>query len=217
GDVVGYGPEPEACIDLIKKRCKVFLMGNHDYAMLNVPIGFNPIAEQAIWCLKSRMEPGIYSMPRKRERWKFLGKLQHTYLDEEILCVHASPRDPILEYIVSTDPLHNPEKMESIFARVEHLAFCGHTHVPGVFTESPDFISPEEMEGSFEVTKEKAIINIGSVGQPRDGNAKACYALYDGRAVEWRRVEYDIDQTVQKIKEVECLHPRNGERLYMGL
>jgi len=216
GDVVGYGPEPESCIDLLEKRCSVFLMGNHDYAMLNVPVGFNPIAEQAIWCLKARMEPGIYSMPWKRRRWKFLGNLKPAHLDDDRLFVHASPREPVSEYILPTDPLHNPEKIESLFARVEHLAFCGHTHLPGVYTEEPDFRKPDVLNHRFEITDAKAIINIGSVGQPRDRDQRSCYVLLHDDHVEWRRVAYDIEKTVAKINRIGCLHPRNGDRLVEG-
>ena len=216
GDVVGYGPEPEACIDLIEQRCTVCLMGNHDYAILNAPVGFNPIAAEAIWCLKARMEPGIYSLPWKRHRWNFLGDLRTLFRDEGRLFVHGSPREPIMEYIVPSDPLHNPEKVESIFARIEHLAFCGHTHLPGVITEKPGFMPPGDIDSRYTFTRDKAIINIGSVGQPRDGDTRACYAVIDDGHVEWRRVAYDIEATISKINDSGCLHPRNGERLREG-
>lgn len=216
GDVVGYGPEPEACIDLIEERCKVFLMGNHDHAILNEPVRFNPIAEQAIRCLRTRMEPGIYSMSKKRRRWKFLSKLDSVYQEDGLMFVHASPREPVSEYILPSDPLYYPDKIMSIFEQIEHLAFCGHTHVPGVINEEPAFISPLELNHIYEITGEKAIINIGSVGQPRDRNPDACYALlYEDRIV-WRRVPYNIENTIRKIGEIDCLHPRNGERLLEG-
>jgi len=186
GDVVGYGPEPEACIDLLEERCSMFLMGNHDFAMLNTPVQFNPIAEQAIWCLKARMEPGVYSMPRKRQRWKFLSNLKTIHLEEQRLFVHGSPRDPYSEYITPSDPLHKPEKMESVFERVEGLAFCGHTHYPGVIEEKSLFLTPDDLDQTYQLTEKKAIINVGSVGQPRDGNPEACYLLLQNNHVEWR-------------------------------
>jgi len=216
GDVVGYGPEPEACIDLLEKHCSVFLMGNHDFAMLNTPVQFNPIAEQAILCMKARMAPGIYSMPRKRKRWKFLSNLKTIHLEDDLLFVHGSPRDPFSEYITPTDPLHNPEKIDSIFDRVERVAFCGHTHYPGLIQQAALFRSPVELENVFRFTKKKAIINVGSVGQPRDGNPSACYLLLDDEHVEWRRVPYDIEATIAKVNEIDCLHARNGERLRFG-
>ncbi|MFH2002965.1 MAG: metallophosphoesterase [Planctomycetota bacterium] len=217
GDVVGYGPEPEACIDMLEKRCSVFLMGNHDHAILSAPVGFNPIAEEAIWCLKARMEPGIYSMPWKHRRWNFLGTLRTLYLEEGRMFVHGSPRDPISEYIMTTDPLYNPEKVESIFERMEQLLFCGHTHQPGVITDSAmTFVTPHEIGNAYTFTGEKAIINIGSVGQPRDGNPMACYALLDDDRILWRRIPYDIESTIQKISKIDCLHPRNGNRLLDG-
>lgn len=216
GDVVGYGPEPEECIDLIEKRCCVHLMGNHDYAMLNVPVGFNPIAAGAIECLKVRMEPGIYSMPWKRRRWEYLGNLKHRHMEGDSLFVHASPRDPISEYILPSDPCYDLEKLESIFQRVEHVAFVGHTHIPGVMTTEPTFLTVQDIEHTFTIGKEKVIINIGSVGQPRDMDKRACYVLLDGDQVIWRRLDYDVEKTVESIKKVTCLHERNGERLREG-
>ena len=216
GDVVGYGPDPEKCIDMLEKRCSVHLLGNHDHAMLNAPIGFNPIARGAIECLRARMEPGNYSMPWKRRRWRYLGDLKLRHLDEDILFVHASPRDPVLEYVLPTDPDHNPEKIDAIFARVERLCFVGHTHMPGVFTEEPCFYKPSEIEYSYTIGPGKAVINIGSVGQPRDRDTRACYVLLDDDNVTWRRVEYDFEKTMKKIDKVECLDNRCGVRLAYG-
>jgi diadenosine tetraphosphatase ApaH/serine/threonine PP2A family protein phosphatase len=217
GDVVGYGPEPEKCIDLVQKRCSVHLLGNHDFAMLNAPIGFNPIAAGAIACLRHRMEPSIYSMRWKRRRWQYLGDLKQRHMDEDILYVHASPRDPVTEYILPYDPEYHPEKCADIFARVERACFVGHTHIPGVMIEEPAFVYPADVDYRYELPRDgKAVLNVGSVGQPRDRDPRASYVLFDGEAVEWRRVEYDIDAAVEKIRKVECLDDRAGERLRLG-
>jgi len=216
GDVVGYGPDPEACIDLVQERCKVQLMGNHDYAMLNAPVGVNKVAAGAIVCLRSRMEPGTYSMSWKRRRWKFLEELHLRCTEGTMLFVHASPRDPVMEYVLPSDPLYHPEKCASIFERVERFAFCGHTHFPGVMTPEPRFQTPDELGGKYIFGEEKAVINLGSVGQPRDRDPRACYALLGDDKVEWRRIEYDYNKTIEKIKANSCLDDRAGLRLAEG-
>lgn len=216
GDVVGYGPNPEQCIDLVEKRCSVQLLGNHDQAILTMPIGFNPIAANAITCQRARMEPAIYSMPWKRRRWKFLGDLKQRHQDEELLFVHASPRDPVNEYILPTDPIYHQEKLEHTFTFVERLCFMGHTHFPGVFTADLNFRTPAKLDYCYEVGEEKALINIGSVGQPRDRDVRACYVLFDGQTVRYRRVEYDYNKTIEKVKKSNCLDDFCGLRLAEG-
>ena len=95
----------------------------------------------------------------------------------------------------------NPGKFVSIFERFDKLCFVGHTHVPGVFLEGPDFYSPDELDYRFEVTDEKAVINVGSVGQPRDGDPRAAYAIVDTehRAVELIRLKYSIEDAQTKV------------------
>jgi len=217
GDVVGYGPEPEKCIDLLESRCSVHLLGNHDFAMLNVPVGFNPIAAGAIVCLRARMEPGVYSMPWKRRRWKFLGELHQRHMIDDILYVHASPRDPVMEYILPYDPVYDPGKCADIFKRVERACFVGHTHIPGVMTTEPKFIYPADIDFKFRLEPgEKYVFNIGSVGQPRDRDPRASYVLFDGETVEWRRIEYDIDAVAAKVGKIDCIDDLAGERLKLG-
>ncbi len=217
GDVVGYGPEPEACIDIVEKAAAVHLLGNHDFAMLNAPIGFNPIAAGAINCQRARMEPGIYSMPWKHRRWQFLGDLKQRHMEDGALYVHASPRDPVMEYVLPTDPQYDPDKCADIFTRVERIAFCGHTHVPGVLIENPAWVPITEFDDFvFELTEGKFVVNIGSVGQPRDRDPRASYVLFDGEKVTWRRLEYDFNATIEKIRKLGCIDERAGTRLAQG-
>ncbi|MBN1809708.1 MAG: metallophosphoesterase [Planctomycetes bacterium] len=217
GDVVGYGPDPEKCIDLVAEHCSVQLVGNHDFAMLTAPVGFNPIAAGAISCLRARMEPGVYSMPWKRRRWEFLGDLRLSRREGHDLFVHASPRDPIREYIVPSDPEYHPEKLADIFERIEHTCYVGHTHFPGVIVEGEEkFHRVEDMDYRYAKGEAKAVVNIGSVGQPRDRDPRSCYVLMSEREVIWRRVEYDIETTIAKIKANDCLDDRSGLRLAEG-
>jgi diadenosine tetraphosphatase ApaH/serine/threonine PP2A family protein phosphatase len=110
-----------------------------------------------------------------------------------------------------------PEKIKDIFTRFDRLCFAGHTHDPGIITEEAQFISPKDCnyEFRFEAGK-KYFINIGSVGQPRDGDTRSCYAVYSGDKVVWRRPEYDYKATMEKIFNIPQLDPRAGERLAHG-
>ena len=106
--------------------------------------------------------------------------------------------------------------MEKIFSLIEHHCFQGHTHVPGVFTQSLNFLSPEEMGYEYRLTEEKTMINVGSVGQPRDGDPRACYVVLEDGTIRYRRLEYPVEQTVKKIYDVPELDKFLGDRLREG-
>jgi diadenosine tetraphosphatase ApaH/serine/threonine PP2A family protein phosphatase len=93
----------------------------------------------------------------------------------------------------------------------------GHTHFPGVITEEGRFLTPQELDMRFHLEPgRKYIINIGSVGQPRDGDERACYVVVDGPDIEWRRLAYDHERTARKIGAIADLDDRNGDRLHFG-
>ena len=92
--------------------------------------------------------------------------------------MHGSPRNPLSEYIFPED-IYNHRKMERLFQLVERYCFQGHTHVPGVFTEGFQFYAPEEIDHEYTLGDGKVMINVGSVGQPRDGDPRACYVILD--------------------------------------
>ena len=111
--------------------------------------------------------------------------------------------------------------MDRIFALVEHYCFQGHTHVPGIFTEALpgemfQFHAPDEIDHVHKLDARKTLCNVGSVGQPRDGNWRACYVLLDGETIKYRRVDYDIDTTVKKIYAIADLDNFLGDRLRDG-
>lgn len=223
GDIVGYGPEPLACVDIVRERCMWSLMGNHDFGVLYEPTNFNPGAEAAAYWTREQFDAEPDAELRSK-RYEFLGRLRvrvaETFpgMDFQVLAVHGSPRRPINEYIFPDDVMNSPDKIESIFGRVEKICIVGHTHVPGVFTNEPDFYPPNELgESSYKfLADEKAIVNVGSVGQPRDHDPRACYAVMHPDRVEFVRVEYDIESTARKIKAVPTLHDWLADRLYEG-
>jgi len=223
GDIVGYGPEPIECVDLVAERCEWSLLGNHDFAVLYEPMNFNPLAESSAYWTRERFDS--VEDPKERERrYRFLGRLQVRRQEElpggrKLLAVHGSPRRPINEYIFPQDVISATDKMRSLFELVEDIAVVGHTHVPGVFTDEPDFYPPEEVgEGAVYrfMSGERAIINVGSVGQPRDHDPRASYAMLHEDRVSFHRVEYDIGAVAEKIYAIPELGDYLAERLYKG-
>ncbi len=223
GDIVGYGPQPIECVDLVEEKCEWSLLGNHDFAVLYEPTNFNPLAEASAYWTREQFD-NVEDTALREKRYRFLGRLQVRRQEtlgggRKVLAIHGSPRKPINEYVFPQDVISAQEKIRSLFELVEDIAICGHTHVPGVFTDEPDFYPPDEV-GQDKVYKfmegERAIINVGSVGQPRDHDPRASYAvLYDDR-VEFHRVEYDIDAVANMIYTIPELGDWLGERLFEG-
>jgi diadenosine tetraphosphatase ApaH/serine/threonine PP2A family protein phosphatase len=215
GDVVGYGPNPLECMDLVMKRCEFSLMGNHDFAIFYEPANFNPAAENASFWTRGQFD-GDQDVGRRNTRWRYLGAMPTRMATDRFVCFHGSPRKPVNEYVFAADIYSAPAKMMAIFDRIEHLCFVGHTHVPGVFVPDPDFYAPEELDNRYKITDERAMINVGSVGQPRDRNPNASYVVLTEEAVEFMRVAYDVQTTVNKIKAIEALDNFLGIRLIDG-
>ena len=214
GDIVGYGPNPCECIDLVMK-CDVCLLGNHDQGALFDPEGFNTGAERAIFWTRDQLESGLGSPEQAALRWDFLGELPRNRRENGLLYVHGSARNPLNEYVFPED-IYNQRKMEKLFSLVEQHCFQGHTHVPGVFTEGLRFFSPEEIGCEYQFGEEKTMTNVGSVGQPRDGDPRACYVVLEDELFRFRRVEYPLDKTVNKIYETPELDNFLGDRLREG-
>lgn len=224
GDLLGYGPKPAECVDLMMKLCKegkveVCLLGNHDQATLYDPEGFNRIAEAAVFWTREVLESARGS--KARARWDFIAERPRLYrLKNEFLFVHGSPRNPINEYVFPED-IDDKDKMKKLFALVPKYCFMGHTHVPGIFVDETngdgrfDYLSfrdiVEQHGGKFPLGDRKLMINVGSVGQPRDLNPESCYAVvqYENGAsdnfVEYHRTPYDVSKTQNEIQNIPAL------------
>jgi diadenosine tetraphosphatase ApaH/serine/threonine PP2A family protein phosphatase len=219
GDVVGYGPNPCECIDLVM-QCQLVLLGNHDQGAMFDPDGFNGPAERAIFWTRAKLEEVSDNRKQRDLRWEFLAERPRMFKENNVLYVHGSARNPLNEYVFPED-IYNQRKMDRIYAMVERYCFQGHTHVPGIFIESPNedtyqFHAPDEIDYVFQLDGRKTLCNVGSVGQPRDGDWRACYVLFDGESIRFRRVEYDIDTTVKKIYDIPDLENFLGDRLRDG-
>lgn len=213
GDVVGYGPQPMECWDLVRRRCKIIIRGNHDQALSADGIGrFHPRARAAIEWTRARLlqdEDGESIVD-------ILSTLPTHFRCQGRLYVHGSPRGKTMDYLLPRDSFDR-ERMDREFREVEVCAFNGHTHIPGVVEKGEAFRIPESIpDACYIIGDMPAIINVGSVGQPRDGNPKACYVVVDENRVQYRRVEYDVELTCGLILGIPSLDPFLGYRLIEG-
>ena len=241
GDVIGYGPDPCACIDLVQEHCEFSLLGNHDFACLLEPTNFNPIAAEGSYWTREQFEPtGADPDKAATARRQAFLHLMKTYAllddDRDYLLVHASPRKPLSEYLFRDD-VQNTSKLAHAFSPMPGAyAFVGHTHVPGVFSAEADtdgqisveslfeFEYANELSEPFSLDHENGtvrhIVNPGSVGQPRDGDPRASYAVLDQStphpSIEFHRLEYPVKVTCGKILKEDRLADRLGKRLLVG-
>jgi predicted phosphodiesterase len=215
GDIIGYGPNPRECVDLAM-GFDLCVLGNHDQGALFDPEGFSSGAERAIFWTRRQLESCDDSVEIRQRRWTFLCELPRQHRSERLLFVHGSARNPLNEYVFPED-VYNPRKLGRIFSLIPEACFQGHTHVPGVFTEDCRFLSPHEVCGCYTLNGKKTMVNVGSVGQPRDGNPKASYVvLEDNQKVHFRRVAYDRETTAKKIYDTPDLDNFLGDRLGEG-
>ena len=216
GDIVGYGPDPGAVIEIVRGRCTMALRGNHDEAIFRGAEDFNPIARQALEANREMIRPGFLKPGARKVWWGYLRDLKTSEQRGDVLFVHGSPRDPIREYVMKTDVMFSPRKMEEIYENMPKLGFGGHTHQPGVFVQGVGHHSPEELDGVYHFSDAKAFLNTGSVGQPRDSNPRSCFGVLHPDRFEWVRVDYDVETTVEKIYRNPRIDNLCADRLRLG-
>jgi diadenosine tetraphosphatase ApaH/serine/threonine PP2A family protein phosphatase len=236
GDVVGYGASPRECLDVVMSLCSaeprdpsagpdardlapgLCLLGNHEHALLNSAEDFNPKARSAIEWTRETLNDGPDREAGYRY-WDFLGSLSPIARDERALFVHGSPRDPVREYLLPRD-IRNGEKMRENFSRMDRgVCFVGHSHVPAIYFEDGRIYRPKGGEDTQDLalgSGSRAIVNVGSVGQPRDGDPRLSYALFDGESVTFVRLEYDTEAAAAAIRAVAELPVFLAERLAIG-
>ncbi len=208
GDLVGYGPRPRECIALLRSLPHLCVVGNHDYAAIGrlKLEEFNPVAQEAFtWTVQTITAEDV----------AFLDALPNRIIDHPVTLVHGSPRQPVWEYI------YEPETALANFALLDTpICFIGHTHVCSLFIEAE--VARGEMQyprpgDRYTMGYGRAILNPGSVGQPRDGDPRAAFAIYDSEAgtVDFCRVEYDIASTQRQMAD-EGLPPALIRRLAAG-
>ena len=219
GDLVGYGPGPIACVRRAMSW-DVVLKGHTDETAL-APDGFPGLASSP--ALKSSLVDF-----RRRLRWRwgrsaivsFLASRPVSFASNDAYFVHATPRDALYEYLLPHD-IDDGERLDSMAESFDQpVCFVGHSHIPGVFRrierETWKFLTPESWTASDGLDGAKTIINVGSVGRPRDSDPRASYVLSGDGQVTFRRVAYDLDQTLAKIRRNRRLDNRLAELLAVG-
>ncbi|NOQ97856.1 MAG: metallophosphoesterase [Calditrichae bacterium] len=204
GDIVGYGPRPNECVEIIHQNCQICLMGNHDHAVLGLTdtYHFNQYAREAInWTRRT------LTIQNKA----YLEGLTFSHHENEVLYVHSTPSHPEeWHYILSE--FEARQYLEQI---KQNICFVGHSHIPIVFGTENKPMYEEEIELDYK--NNKYIINVGSVGQPRDGDPRLCFAIYDtvSGILKFIRLEYPVQETYNEILENQ-LPPFLAMRLFAG-
>ena len=210
GDTIGYGPRPNECLDYIRGLGTYVLTGNHDLACLGeVSVeDFNPLARRATAWTAAQLLPDLRTYLHERPA---ILQVEH-----DMTLAHASPRDPIWEYIDSI-----PIARANFAYFPTRVCLVGHTHVPMVVALDQDgqmqFGHMQHGEVCLLQPGSRYIVNPGSVGQPRDGNPEAAYALWDSEAatIQFGRIGYDVGATQKQILQAGLPVPL-AERLAYG-
>ena len=209
GDIVGYGADPQSCCTRIRELCDVTLLGNHDAAVagrMDYSYYYDAAREALDWCAERL----------SAENMEWLKGLPYTSREGHVLFSHGSPMQPEeYDYIFATDQARSLLTMRS---ELPQVTFIGHSHLTKVFAltedDALDVVAPK-----FRLKEEmRYIVTVGSVGQPRDYDPRACAGLYDTEAREFAyvRVEYDVEAQRQKILDAG-LAQNFGTRLLLGV
>jgi predicted phosphodiesterase len=209
GDVIGYGPQPNQCIEKLKGFSCICVAGNHDLAAINkLDISaFNPDALRA--CLWTREQLTLAN-------WAFVESLPERLFRDDFTLVHGSPRHPIWEYVS-----HEVVAAASFPHFDTTYCLVGHTHVPIIYRYAGSSVNCDAyawpLNEPMALTEDRLLINPGAVGQPRDGDPRASYVVLDDEknVIEYRRVEYDVEAT-QHLMSSLGLPGRLAARLSVG-
>lgn len=211
GDVVGYGAHPNECCEIVRELCNVHIIGNHDAGVIDrMDLGwFNRTAAEAIIWTKDRITD---------DNRKFLEGMVYTHSFESFLFSHGSPVSPE-DFIYVFDRYEAMEAIKWADDRFRAI-FVGHAHITLSFyrKKGEDIIVPF-IEDEFDLADDCAyLINVGSVGQPRDGDPRSAYAILDAESMRYRivRVEYDVEKAAKFIWDAG-LPPSLGDRLLSGV
>ncbi|MFC1703722.1 metallophosphoesterase family protein [Candidatus Omnitrophota bacterium] len=192
GDVVGYAAKPNECIKKIKEINAAVVAGNHDWAVIDKRdiSYFNPVAKHAaLWTMSILTE----------ESRNFLDSLDLTFEQDDYTLVHGTLNQPE-EFYYMIDFVNAQDTFELL---KKDVCFIGHSHVPGIFAQKDGAIDLSKEQQTALVKERKYIVNVGSVGQPRDGDPRASYCIYDStnREVTIKRVEYNVEKTQEQITQ----------------
>jgi diadenosine tetraphosphatase ApaH/serine/threonine PP2A family protein phosphatase len=210
GDVVGYGADPNACCQIVRELAAVSLLGNHDAAVIGVMDTdfYYPAAKEALFWTRRNLS---------EENFRWLYSLPYTHRIDGVGFYHAAPVLPSgFYYVVREDDAKAHVRM---FERLDPFTFVGHSHLTSQYRLTARVakdVSGRKITGSPSPDA-KYLINVGSIGQPRDHDARACYGLFDTVAgtFEHVRLDYDVEKTSRKIRDAG-LEAKFADRLFTG-
>jgi diadenosine tetraphosphatase ApaH/serine/threonine PP2A family protein phosphatase len=208
GDTVGYGADPNAACDIVRTRCQFAVLGNHDAAVAGR-------MDYSYYYAAAREVLDWTALHLSSENMNWLKSLPYSQTEGDVMFGHGSPRDPTaFEYVFAL------EQAEDLLVRAEklaHLTFIGHSHLQRAFLlgDSVKDVWQEKLRVHDEATY---LCSIGSCGQPRDYDPRACFGIWDSqeKTVEYHRVAYDAEITARKILEAG-LSPHFARRLLHGV
>ncbi|MHC4886461.1 MAG: metallophosphoesterase family protein [Planctomycetota bacterium] len=221
GDTVGYGAAPVECVQIVRDRCHVTLRGNHEEGLSRPPQDLQPAARRALKWSRQELKPKLFKRKLRKGLCQFLESLPSSHQSDGNLFVHGSPRNPVTEYLRETDAMDLGDgASEAITANlklVDRTCFVGHTHVPGVIDRYARFFAPQAFHNEWRLDRGPTIINVGSVGQPRDGDPRACFVTVKEEVIRFHRVSYDVEATQAEILAQPELDNHFAKRLSQGL
>lgn len=197
GDIVGYGANPNECVDLVVKHCPIILLGNHDAAAIEQlsTQHFNIHAKLAIEWTAQALRNDIKDL---------LAELPLRTTINQMTLVHATPYEPNMWYYITSleEAAFNFQFFDT------QICLVGHTHIPIIIvldTSKELYVHQDSSIRAADTDGARLLINVGSIGQPRDRNPKSCYGIFDTETTEfvYRRVAYNIDKTQQKMKKIK--------------
>jgi predicted phosphodiesterase len=214
GDLIGYGPDPRACIQAADEFT-VNILGDHEEAVCLGAVGFNPVARIAIDWTRKQLNLETSHPEENRDLWNFIGRLEKHASHGPFLLVHASPREPTREYLFGQD-CRDSRKMDHVFSSLREVdwrvCLAGHTHQSGVFVQGDPCVFLGAAECGHEYrhagSRDRILVSVGSVGQPRDGDWRASYVTVDDEFISFHRVEYDRQRTIDRYREFPELPER---------
>lgn len=210
GDVVGYGADPNRCCDLVREVADVTILGNHDAAVcgrMDYSYYYEAARDALDWTHKT-LTP---------EHVEWLASLPYFELEDDIMWCHGSPLGmEAFDYMFS---LEQALMLTERFEEMKRVTFIGHSHLTISFAYTPEGARRILYPSIDTNTDEKFIITVGSVGQPRDYDCRACCTIYDSesRILEYHRLDYDVSQAAEKIINTPILAPSFGKRLFLGI
>ncbi len=206
GDIVGYGANPKECLDIIRELKAICIAGNHDWAVSGKldPVYFNPVAKEAVSWTQNQLSLRDID---------FLNNLGLIFKNDHLILAHGTLNEPeMFRYMI-----HMSDATETFYLMDRPICFVGHTHAPNIIIQKEDETQCIETLKVNIDPQWKYIVNVGSVGQPRDRNPMAACSIYDTdtHVVEVKRVSYDIPTAQEKILKVG-LPASLAERLAVG-